>query len=164
MLGTLGDACGTPLLDVHADPDHHRAVFTLAGVPDEVEAAARRLARAAVGLLDLTGHDGRHPRIGVLDVVPFVPFVPLGTPGSAAARRGGDLADALAARDRFCAWAAEELALPCFRYGPLADGSTRTLPDVRRHAWQTLVPDTGPPAPHPTAGASAVGARPVLVA
>src|SRR5262249_33513698 len=56
-------------------------------------------------------------------------------------------------------WAGTELALPCFLYGP-----ERSLPDVRRAAFGTLAPDTGPPVPHPTAGAAAIGARPVLVA
>ena len=69
------------------------------------------------------------------------------------------MADALAARDRFAHWAAAALALPCFTYGP-----ERSLPEVRRGAFTTLAPDHGPRAPHPSAGACAVGARPVLVA
>ena len=77
---------------------------------------------------------------------------------------GGNLVDgpieaAVAARDRFAAWAGSALDLPCFLYGP-----ERSLPDVRRQAWSSLVPDHGPPSPHPGAGAVAVGARPVLVA
>ncbi len=142
VLRLLGDAAGDDLLDVHTDADHHRSVFTLLG-----EGAPRRLAAAAVAHLDLRDHDGAHPRIGVVDVVPFVAL------GDAV------LADAVAARDRFCEWAADELALPCFRYGP-----ERSLPDVRRGAFRELAPDTGPPVPHATAGACAVGARPVLVA
>jgi len=67
----------------------------------------------------------------------------------------------VAARDRFAAWAARELGLPCFLYG---GDSGRTLVDVRRGAWNTLRPDVGPDRPHPTAGAVACGARPVLVA
>ena len=63
------------------------------------------------------------------------------------------------ARDRFAAWAAAELRLPVFLYGP-----DRTLPQVRKEAWDGLAPDYGPGAPHPTAGAVAVGCRPVLVA
>lgn len=164
MLRALGEACGDHLLDVHTDPDHHRGVFTIAGAPEEVEEAARGLARAAVGALDLTGHDGRHPRIGVLDVVPFVPFDPHSGTGPLEGPDARSLAAAVAARDRFAAWAAEALDLPCFLYGPLPDGSSRTLPEVRRHAFAPLAPDTGPPVPHPTAGASAVGARPVLLA
>ena len=145
LLARLGAAAGSALLDVHRDPDHHRAVLTLAG-PD-VEAAARSVASLAVRLLDLGAHAGVHPRIGVVDVVPFVPLA------------GSDLADAVAARDRFARWAGEDLAVPCFLYGP-----DRSLPEVRREAFHALMPDTGPAVPHPTAGAIAVGARPVLVA
>ncbi|MGH9165848.1 MAG: glutamate formimidoyltransferase [Acidimicrobiales bacterium] len=145
VLAALAELAGSCLLDVHTDASHHRSVFTLAG-PD-VEAAARRLAAGAVARLDLRSHQGVHPRIGVVDVVPFVPLADAG------------LADAVAARDRFAQWAAETLGLPCFVYGP-----ERGLPEVRRRAFDPLVPDHGPAVPHPTAGATAVGARPVLVA
>lgn len=149
VLAALADAAGRQVLDVHRDGEHHRSVFTLAG-PD-VEAAVQRLAARAVGLLSLAGHQGVHPRIGVVDVVPFV------------ALAGSTLADAVAARDRFAAWAGTTLGVPCFLYGP-----ERTLPDVRRQAFAAaaggIVPDTGPPRPHPAAGAMCVGARPPLVA
>ena len=71
----------------------------------------------------------------------------------------GPLQSAVQARDRFAAWAGSSLGLPCFVYGP-----ERSLPDVRRRAWRTLGPETGPDRPHPTAGAVAVGARPILIA
>lgn len=142
VLAALADAAGGDLLDLHADPHHHRAVLTLVG-----EDAPRRVAALAVERIDLRSHDGVHPRIGAVDVVPFVPLA------------GSTMADAVAARDRFCRWASDELSLPCFVYGP-----ERSLPDVRRGAWTTLVPDHGPAAPHPTAGGCAVGARQVLVA
>ncbi|HET6664942.1 MAG TPA: hypothetical protein VFG94_11820 [Acidimicrobiales bacterium] len=130
------------LLDVHSDADHNRSVLTLIG-----EEAPRAVARAAVAALDLRRHQGVHPRIGVVDVVPFVPLA------------GSMLLDAVAARDRFLDWMADELGVPGFAYGP-----ERTLPDVRRLAFTELIPDRGPARPHPTAGAAAVGARPVLVA
>lgn len=133
---------GGSLLDVHTDPYHNRSVITTIG-----EEAARAVAAAAVLALDLRRHQGAHPRFGVVDVVPFVPL------GSSS------LDDAVKARDRFARWLAEELAVPCFLYGP-----ERSLPDVRRHAFDSLPPDIGPATPHPTAGACAVGARPVLVA
>lgn len=138
----IAATAGRDLLDVHLDADHHRSVLTLAG-----EGAVRAVARAAVHLLDLTRHSGVHPRFGVLDVVPFAPVA------------GDDLSEARSARDRFARWAGTELALPCFLYG-----DERSLPDVRRNAFRELAPDTGPPEPHPTAGACAVGARPRLVA
>ncbi len=141
-LDAFAAACGADLLDVHADPFHHRSVFTLVGVR-----APRLLAAAALARLDLADHRGVHPRIGVVDVVPFVPLA------------DATMADAIAARDAFAAWAAHELGVPCFSYGP-----ERSLPEVRRGAFASLRPDYGPPQPHPSAGACAVGAREVLVA
>jgi glutamate formiminotransferase len=130
------------LLDVHSDVHHNRSVLTLVG-----EAAPRAVARAAVAALDLRRHQGVHPRFGVVDVVPFVPLA------------GSTLVDAVAARDRFLDWMAAEMGVPGFAYGP-----ERTLPEVRRLAFAELPPDRGPSRPHPTAGATAVGARPMLVA
>lgn len=144
-VAAIGAAAGNRLLDVHSDFHHHRSVFTLAG--PGVEEAVRGLAEEAVARLDLRHHEGAHPRIGVLDVVPFVPLA------------GAVDSDALAARDRFAAWAADELGLPCFLFGP-----ERTLPEVRRGAFVTLAPDLGPARPHLRAGAAAVGARGLLVA
>ena len=141
----IAGAGGVSLLDVHSDPHHNRSVLTLAGAG--VEAAARAVATEAVRHIDLRLHVGVHPRLGAVDVVPFVPLA------------GSSMDDALAARDRFAAWAGEDLGVPCFLYGP-----ERSLPDVRRHAFTGLAPDTGPPVAHPTAGAVCVGARPVLVA
>jgi glutamate formiminotransferase / 5-formyltetrahydrofolate cyclo-ligase len=133
---------GGSLLDAHSDPDHNRTVLTLAG-----ESSARAVATAAVLALDIGRHTGAHPRFGVVDVVPFVPL------GSSV------IDDALAARDRFAAWLASELGVPCFLYGP-----QRSLPEVRRGAFTSLAPDVGPAQPHPTAGACAVGAREVMLA
>jgi len=150
-LDELARAAGAALLDLHADASHNRSVFTLAG--PEAEAAARELARAAVARLDIARHDGVHPRLGVVDVVPFVPLGPDGM------RPDGDLGEAIRARDRFAAWAAGELGVPCYLFGP-----ERSLPQIRRHAFVDLAPDIGGGAPHPSAGATCVGARPVLIA
>jgi glutamate formiminotransferase len=152
FLSGLRHAAGPILLDLHADPDHHRSVLTLGGEWDAVERAARAIAVRAVAALDLQAHEGAHPRIGVLDVIPWVALA--GWPV-----RDGPLSAAVAARDRFAAWAGAELGLPCFLYGP-----ERSLPDVRRLAWKSLAPATGPTEVHPGAGAAAVGARPILVA
>jgi glutamate formiminotransferase len=142
VLERLTTAAGSDLLDLHTDPDHHRTVMTLVG-----EDAPRRLAAAAVACIDLGDHDGVHPRLGAVDVVPFVPLA------------GSVMADALAARDGFATWLGGTLDVPVFLYGP-----ERTLPEVRRGAFTELRPDTGPPTPHPTAGACCAGARPLLVA
>jgi glutamate formiminotransferase len=138
------------LLDLHADADLDRSVLTLAGPPDELQAAVAALARLAVATIDVGSHAGGHPRLGAVDVVPFVDLADPAAPATARS---------LAARDRFADWAATALALPCFLYGP-----ERSLPEVRRRAWRDLPPDRGPARPHPTAGATCVGARGVLVA
>jgi glutamate formiminotransferase len=142
VLDELARTCGDDLLDVHRDPDHHRAVFTVVGTE-----APRRLAARAIESIDLRVHTGVHPRFGVVDVVPFVPL------------EGATMADAVAARDAFAAWLGTTYDVPCFRYGP-----ERSLPEVRRGAFSTLGPDAGPARAHPTAGACAVGARGVLIA
>ncbi len=105
LLAELDDACGADLLDRHTDPHHHRSVFTLVG-----EEAPRRLAAAAVARLDLSTHEGVHPRLGVVDVVPFVPLA------------GSPMDEAVAARDAFAGWAVAELgrALLPVRARPLA--------------------------------------------
>jgi glutamate formiminotransferase len=152
VIAAIAGAGGDGLLDLHRDADHHRSVLTLGGPLDEVEAAARLVAKAAVDAIDLRSHTGVHPRLGAVDVVPFVAL-------DAVASDGAGWHRALTARDGFAAWAGSALGLPCFLYGP-----ERSLPDIRRHAFGTLAPDTGPSTPHPTAGACAVGVRPVLVA
>jgi glutamate formiminotransferase / 5-formyltetrahydrofolate cyclo-ligase len=157
VLDSLAASAGAPLLDLHRDPHHHRAVLTMAGPDELVTAAARSLAGTAVDLLDLRSHAGAHPRLGVLDVVPFVPYEPGGPPPR-------DLSRAVEARDAFARWLGTALGVPSFLYGPLPAGTRRTLPEVRRHAFATLTPDYGPTVPDPRTGATAVGARPVLVA
>jgi glutamate formiminotransferase len=154
-LAALSAAAGSCLLDLHNDCGHHRSVFTLAGGQGAVMSAVQDLAREAVKLLDLGNHVGAHPRFGVLDVVPWVALEgwPLMDAEGAGAQRG------IKARDAFAQWAASELGLPVFLYGP-----GRTLPEVRRYAWGPLSPDLGPPEPHPTAGSVAVGARGLMVA
>jgi glutamate formiminotransferase len=152
VLDELAAAAGPHLLDVHRDEDHNRSVFTLAGETGSLAEAVRTLATLTVERLDLGHHQGVHPRIGVLDVVPWVALS--GWPVEA-----GPPEAAVEARDAFAAWAGDVLSLPCFLYG-----AHRSLPELRREAWNTLAPDTGPSFPHPTAGAAAVGARPVLVA
>ena len=145
-------AGGAPVLDVHSDPQHNRTVITLGGPLPSIEEAARAVVVAAVATIDLREHHGIHPRIGAADVVPFVPLAGSGTEGSA-------WADVITARDALARWAGSSLGLPCFLYGP-----ERSLPEVRRGAFRQLSPDTGPSRPHPTAGAAAVGVRPVLIA
>lgn len=148
LLGELAAAAGAALLDVHSDAVHNRSVFTLAHADrGTLEGSARSLASRAVELLDIRRHEGVHPRLGVVDVVPFVPL-----------EAGAPLHEALEARGRFVTWFAAT-GVPCFEYGP-----ERSLPEVRRRAFRDLLPSAGPDHPHETAGACCVGAREVLVA
>jgi glutamate formiminotransferase len=151
VIDAIAGACGSSLLDVHSDADHHRSVFTLAGPGErDAEDAARALARAAADRIDISLHDGVHPRFGAVDVVPFVAL-------------DGDVGAAVDAARAFAEWIADELAVPAFLYDD-ADGEARSLPDVRRDAFTRRPPDHGPDEPHPRLGAVAVGARPPLVA
>jgi glutamate formiminotransferase len=152
VLAGLAAACGAALLDVHTDGDHHRSVFTLGawdglGIVD----AALSLARAVAGAVDISVHQGVHPRLGAIDVVPFVALAP--QPAAAAVAAAASFAEAVAG----------ELGLPVFLYDG-ADPARRTLPSVRRDAFVARAPDFGPPEPHPRLGAVCVGARLPLVA
>ncbi len=151
-IDAIGAAAGSALLDVHRDSDHHRSVFTLAAVdPSTTEGAVRALAAAALHHLDLRHHTGVHPRLGVLDVVPFIAFGP--TPSETAVA---------AARD-FAAWLVGTYNIPVFMYDQ-ASADARTLPAVRRCAFESLPPDRGPSVPDPKWGATAVGAREPMIA
>jgi glutamate formiminotransferase len=153
-LRAIGDACGPSLLDVHTDADHHRTVFTLAGpVDDDAISATRELAGAVEARVSIAAYDGVHPLLGALDVVPFVGLHETAT----------ERADAVRAAREFGAWWAETHGVPVFLYDE-ADPSGRDLPRTRREAFTTRRPDFGPDGPHPTLGATAVGARRPLVA
>ena len=141
-LRQLAAVCDNDLLDVHFDTEHNRSVFTLTGV-----VAPQRLTKLAVQLLQLDMHQGVHPRLGVVDVVPFIPL------------DESTMREAILARDEFAHWASSELPVPCFLYG-----TERSLPELRRDAWRSLLPQYGPVVPHATAGAMCVGARNLLVA
>lgn len=160
-IDALADALSSHarLLDVHADPDHNRSVFTLVGEPDElVEALLAGIAHA-LEHIDLRKHEGAHPRIGAADVVPIVPIVPedMGLAKETALRLGERVGT--------------ELELPVFLYGELAPGRgpaffRRGGPEElqRRIDAGELAPDFGPGRLHPSAGGVLVGARRPLIA
>ncbi|HYU38379.1 MAG TPA: glutamate formiminotransferase [Acidimicrobiia bacterium] len=150
----IGAACPQCLLDVHVDADHNRSVFTMvADDSDEIERCAAQLAHAVARYADDTWHDGVHPRIGALDVVPFVALSGTADERAIAAHTAHD----------FAQWLAGTLDVPTFLYGD-ADPAGRSLPSIRRDAFVRRAPDFGPGEPHPELGATAVGARPELVA
>jgi glutamate formiminotransferase len=150
-IDAMAASAGSALLDVHRDRDHNRSVFTIAGSTHTTLTAVRRLAAAAAAALDLGGHEGVHPRLGVVDVVPFVAL--------------GDTsgAKATAAARAFATWWSKVYGVPCFFYDD-ADPGGRDLPSVRREAFVERAPDLGPAKPHPRLGATAVAARAPLVA
>lgn len=152
VLDELSRAAGPSLRDRHADAAHARSVFTLIHDHDELISDVHALIEAALARIDLRGQWGVHPRLGVVDVVPYV------------ALDDWRADEALGLRNETAAWLGRELEVPVFLYGALRNGSIRTLPDVRKHAFRDLVPDFGPPEPSAEHGASAVGARGVLVA
>jgi glutamate formiminotransferase len=124
-------------------------VFTLVGEPGGLHARVVEGAKVAVARIDLTRHEGVHPRVGALDVAPIVYLDD--------AQRGAAIAEALVLADEL-----GELGLPVYLYGELAGGRTRA--ELRRPGGLDCVkPDFGPPK-HPTAGATLVAARPRLVA
>lgn len=153
---------GAVLLDVSADPDHNRSVFTMVGSPEAMLEAAFRGARAAVDLIDMERHQGGHPRIGAADVIPFIPV------------RGVDMAECVALARQLGERVAGELGVPVYLYGEAATRpERRNLRDLRQGQYEGLkneiarperLPDYGPPRMHPTAGASIVGARKPLLA
>ncbi len=146
LLGALGG--GPTVLDVHADPYHHRCVVTMVFSDRErlMETLLERIA-LAVERIDLRRHAGLHPRVGAADVVPIVPL------GSATMDEAVALARELGER----VW--RRLRLPVYFYAEAAGG--RRLADIR--SGRVATPDLGR-RPHPTAGACCIGARPPLVA
>jgi glutamate formiminotransferase len=153
---------GCTLLDVHSDRDHNRSVYTLVGGPQEVADSLVAGARTVIEHVDMRAHEGAHPCVGALDVVPIVYL----------RSEDRELAhdEALAVGNRL----AGELDLPVFMYGELASAEERReraffreggfSTAVARLAGGDLRPDFGPPRAHPTAGAALVTARPPLVA
>jgi glutamate formiminotransferase len=160
-IDAIGEALSTSarVLDVHADPDHNRSVFTLVGEDDALVEALLAGISVARERIDLQRHEGAHPRIGAADVVPVVPLRP------------EDMGRARAAGSELARRVGEELGLPVFTYGELApgrgpaffrQGGTEEL--ARRLAAGELAPDFGPAELDPGAGGVIVGARRPLIA
>ena len=155
----IGSALGAHarLLDVHADADHNRSVFTLVGTETELGDALLAGIAVAAERIDLRTHEGAHPRIGAADVVPIVPLRPQ------------DLERARAAAQSVGSRIGAELGLPVFIYAPPDRGPAfyrrgGTVGLQQRLDAGELAPDYGPPRLHETAGAVIVGARRPLIA
>jgi glutamate formiminotransferase len=155
-------ASGVRLLDVKPDTAHNRTVYTFAGERDAVRAAVLALYDRALPLIDLRHHTGEHPRLGAVDVVPFIPL------------EGATMAECVALANDVGAELAQRHQLPIFLYEEAAKSPSRhNLEDIRRGEFEGLAaklrqpewqPDYGPAAPHPSAGASVIGARMALIA
>lgn len=153
---------GARLLDVSSDPDHNRTVLTLAGEEEGLHAALLALYEAALDEIDLTRHEGVHPRVGAVDVVPFVPLGE--TP----------MEVAVAAAERLGAEVARRFGIPVYLYERAARHPERkALADIRRGGFEGFstkiadpawAPDFGPARVHPTAGVTVIGARFFLIA
>ena len=163
IVAAISDA-GAAVLDWSADPDHHRSVVTLVGRPETVEAAVLAGARIAFDHIDLRRHDGVHPRVGALDVLPFVPLV------------GLTIEQANAVALRVGRRIVDEFGVPVYFYGYTSTPPGRPLAAIRKGGFETLVsgwpqqlPDLLPadwphPGAHPRSGAACVGARTILLA
>lgn len=159
---TLEACVGVTLLDTSSDAAHNRTVFTLLGKPQPIKSALIALFAAAIEQIDLRTHTGEHPRIGAVDVAPLVPLEPREMPNCVALAR--DLGSVVA----------ETFDLPVYLYENAARTPDRgKLELIRRGGFEGLTqkmltrewhPDFGPKQPHPSAGASAIGARRILIA
>ncbi len=154
---------GVTLLDVESNSDHNRSVISFVGEPGPVKDATLAASQKAIELIDLRHHKGEHPRMGAVDVVPFVPL------------SGVTMEDCVSLARAFGQEFAEKFHVPVFLYEEAATtAERRNLADVREGEFEGLQdqigkdpakkPDFGPEKIHPTAGATAVGAREILIA
>jgi glutamate formiminotransferase len=153
---------GVTLLDHSSDPSHNRSVYTLVGDADGVKRATLAIFEHAVPAIDLRTHQGEHPRLGAVDVVPFVPI------------EGITMAECVAIAKEVGAAVAERFKVPVYLYEEAsANPARKNLEDIRRGEFEGLsekmkrpewIPDFGPALPHPSAGATVIGARMPLIA
>jgi glutamate formiminotransferase len=153
---------GVRLLDYSSDGSHNRSVFTLAGDAEPLKAAVLALYERAAPAIDLRTHKGEHPRLGAVDVVPFVPI------------EGVTMDECVVLAKEVAQEVASRFGIPVFLYEEASSNPVRkNLEDIRRGEFEGLAakmklpawqPDYGPAEPHPSAGASVIGARMPLIA
>lgn len=154
---------GVKLLDYSSDKDHNRTVVTVIGEPEPLVSAVVESVGRAVELIDMTKHEGQHPRMGAADVIPFIPV------------KNATVEDADAAAKAAAKEASEKFGQPFFLYEQSATAPHRAnLSDIRKGQFEGMAekmkdkslwkPDFGPETIHPTGGVTAIGARPPLVA
>lgn len=166
VIAALADALravpGLRVLGVQSDASHNRSVFTLAGDAAALAAGVPTLFEGALAAIDLRSHRGEHPRMGAVDVVPFIPI------------EGVTMAECVTLAKTVAADVAARFSVPMFLYEDAsANPARKNLEDIRRGEFEGLAakmaqpawaPDYGPAAPHPSAGATAIGARMPLIA
>lgn len=162
IAGALGAVSGLRVLDVQSDSAHHRSVLTLAGDRRALKEGVVRLYEQALAAIDLRSHRGEHPRLGAVDVCPFIPI------------EGASMADCVELAREVGAAVGERFQLPVYLYEEAASApSRRNLEDIRRGEFEGLSakiqraewkPDFGPATPHPSGGATVIGARMPLIA
>lgn len=153
---------GVKLLDYSSDEDHNRSVVTVIGEPEAMKEAMVEAIGLAIENIDMTKHEGQHPRMGCVDVIPFIPIKNMTI----------EEADALA--KEVAAIASEKYDYPFFLYEKSASASHReNLAKVRKGQFEGMnekmeddkwIPDFGPRHVHPTGGVTAIGARMPLIA
>ncbi|MGE5483565.1 MAG: glutamate formimidoyltransferase [Ignavibacteriales bacterium] len=162
IVQAMSSVPGVNVLDVAPDASHNRVVVTMLGEPEAVEEAAFRATAGAADLIDMNKHQGEHPRIGATDVIPFIPV------------SGVTMDECRGMARRLAERIAADLGIPTYLYAECATRPSRVrLPDIRKGEYEGLKsaisepdrhPDFGPAKMHPTAGATVVGAREMLVA
>jgi len=153
---------GLAVLDVQSDAAHNRSVFTLAGDADALTRGVPLLFERSLAAIDLRTHKGEHPRMGAVDVVPFIPI------------EGVTMKECVELAKTIAADVAQRFSLPLFLYEEASSNPARkNLEDIRRGEFEGLAakmsqtgwaPDFGPAQPHPSGGASVIGARMPLIA
>ncbi len=159
---TLRAVPGLRVLDVQSDAAHNRSVLTLAGDAEAMRAGIPKLFEGAIAAIDLRTHEGEHPRLGAVDVVPFIPI------------EGVSMETCVQLAKSVAADVAARFSLPVYLYEEASSNTARkNLEDIRRGEFEGLAakmaqpawaPDYGPPAPHQSAGAAVIGARMPLIA
>ena len=162
LVAAIDRTPGVRLLDRSSDPSHNRSVLTLVGDAAALKTATLALVAAAVEAIDLRTHTGEHPRLGAVDVIPFVPI------------EGVTMADCVALARDVASEVAQRFGVPVYLYEEASDNPLRkNLEDIRRGEFEGLrakmassgwAPDFGPAGPHPSAGATVIGARMPLIA
>ena len=162
LVEAVRSVSGVRLLDYSSDPSHNRSVLTMVGDAEPLKNAILALFDAATARIDLRRHSGEHPRVGAVDVVPFIPIADV------------TMAECVALARETAAEVSQRFDLPVFLYEEAATTpERRNLEHIRRGEFEGLSaklalpewsPDFGPARPHPSAGASVIGARMPLIA